>query len=44
MDEWCYFDYHKERAGLAGFIVRLPFIRARLAPRIVRLRLGEECK
>jgi O-methyltransferase involved in polyketide biosynthesis len=37
VDEWCYFDYHKARAGLAGYIVRIPFIRRRIFPRIARL-------
>jgi O-methyltransferase involved in polyketide biosynthesis len=37
IDEWCYFNYHKDRAGIAGYIVRLPFIRPHIAPRIVHL-------
>jgi O-methyltransferase involved in polyketide biosynthesis len=37
LDEWCYFDYYKKRAGLIGCIVRLPFIRPRINPRIVKL-------
>jgi O-methyltransferase involved in polyketide biosynthesis len=41
VEEWCYFDYHKDRAGLVGRIVRLPFIRPRLAPRIVHLRFAD---
>lgn len=36
-NEWCYFDYHKKRAGLMGYLVRLPFIRPMIAPRIVHL-------
>jgi hypothetical protein len=40
VDEWCYFDYHKARAGLVGCIVRLPFIRRRIFPRIARLRFN----
>jgi O-methyltransferase involved in polyketide biosynthesis len=39
IDEWCYFDYHKKRAGLIGYIVRFPFIRSKIAPRIVHLGL-----
>jgi O-methyltransferase involved in polyketide biosynthesis len=38
LEEWCYFDYHRDRAGLMGLIVRLPFVRKRIAPRIVHLR------
>jgi O-methyltransferase involved in polyketide biosynthesis len=41
VDEWCYFDYHKKRAGLIGYIVRLPFIRSKIAPRIVQLRFED---
>jgi hypothetical protein len=40
VDKWCYFDYHKARAGLVGCIVRLPFIRRRIFPRIARLRFN----
>jgi O-methyltransferase involved in polyketide biosynthesis len=42
IEEWCYFDYHKDRAGWTGRIVRLPFIRPLLAPRIVHLRFHRE--
>ena len=42
IEEWCYFDYHKDRAGWAGRIVRLPFIRPLLAPRIVHLGFARE--
>jgi O-methyltransferase involved in polyketide biosynthesis len=42
VNEWCYFDYHKRRAGLVGYIVRLPFIRRHIAPRIVHLRFEQE--
>ena len=38
VSEWCYFDYYKKRAGWAGRIARLPFIRPHVAPRIVHLR------
>ena len=38
VEQWCYFDYHKERSGWFGKIANLPFIRPRIAPRIVRLR------
>jgi O-methyltransferase involved in polyketide biosynthesis len=41
VDEWCYFDYYKERARLEGWIARLPFIRPMIAPRIVHLRFRE---
>jgi O-methyltransferase involved in polyketide biosynthesis len=40
LDEWCYFDYHRRRAGLIGLLVRLPVIRPRIVPRILRLRFG----
>ena len=38
VEEWNYFDYHKKRWGLFGTVARLPFIRPRMACRIVRLR------
>lgn len=41
VEELCYFDYHKKRAGWMGMIIRLPFIRSRIAPRIVRLRFEQ---
>lgn len=44
IEEWCYFDYHKDRAGWLGRIIRLPFIRPRLAPRIVHLRFVDPCE
>jgi O-methyltransferase involved in polyketide biosynthesis len=44
IEEWCYFDYHKERAGWVSHIVRLPFIRSRLAPRIVYLKFSNPHK
>jgi methyltransferase (TIGR00027 family) len=37
INEWCYFDYHKDRSGLIGYIVRLPIIRPQVASRIVHL-------
>ncbi len=40
LDEWCYFDFYKEHAGIIGYIVRLPFIRPYIAPRIVSLSLA----
>jgi O-methyltransferase involved in polyketide biosynthesis len=40
INEWCYFDYHKDRAGLIGYIVRLPFIRPQIASRIVHLKFS----
>ena len=44
LDEWCYFDYHKERAGLIGYILRLPFIRPHVASRIVHLKFDQQHK
>jgi O-methyltransferase involved in polyketide biosynthesis len=44
VEEWCYFDYHKDRAGWVGRVVRLPFIRSHLAPRIVHLRFANPCE
>ncbi len=38
--EWNYFDFYKERWGLFGTVARLPFIRPRLACRIVHLSFG----
>lgn len=38
VEEWNYFDYHKKRWGIFGVIARLPFLRPRLASRIVHLR------
>ncbi|HPQ68399.1 MAG TPA: class I SAM-dependent methyltransferase [bacterium] len=38
VEEWCFFDYHQDRAGWFGYFARLPFIRSWIAPRIVRLR------
>jgi O-methyltransferase involved in polyketide biosynthesis len=43
-EDWCYFDYHKERAGWMGYIIRLPFIRSRIAPRIVHLKFANNKK
>jgi O-methyltransferase involved in polyketide biosynthesis len=40
LNEWSYFDYQKERAGFTGYIVRLPFIRKLIDPRIVHLRFA----
>ncbi len=40
-EEWCNFDYHKKRAGLMGYFVRLPFIRPRINPRIVKLQIED---
>ncbi|MBN2317317.1 MAG: class I SAM-dependent methyltransferase [Sedimentisphaerales bacterium] len=37
VEEWNYYDYHKKRWGLFGMIARLPFIRSRMACRIVHL-------
>lgn len=39
-EEWNYFDFHKRRWGLFGAFARLPFIRPRMACRIVHLRFG----
>lgn len=38
IEEWNYFDFHKDRWGWFGAIARLPFIRPRVASRIVHLR------
>ena len=37
IEEWNYFDYHKNRWGLFDTVARLPFFRPRLACRIVHL-------
>jgi O-methyltransferase involved in polyketide biosynthesis len=42
VNEWCYFDYYKERAGWFGRFARLPFVRPRLASRIVHLRFNAD--
>jgi len=40
--EWNYFDYHKKRWGLFGFIARLPLFRANFASRIVKVVFKEK--
>jgi len=40
VQEWCYFDYHKDRAGWRGALARLPFLRSRIAPRIVHVEFA----
>ncbi len=40
LEEWCFFDYHNNRGGLAAKIARLPFVRPKIAPRIVHLRFS----
>jgi methyltransferase (TIGR00027 family) len=37
VEEWNYFDYHKDRWRWFGFIARLPLLRPRFASRIVHL-------
>ena len=40
LEEWNYFDYHKDRWKWMGVIARLPFLRKQFASRIVHLRFG----
>jgi O-methyltransferase involved in polyketide biosynthesis len=40
IDEWSFFDYHLDRAGWVGWLMRLPFLRKKYEPRIVHLRFG----
>ena len=40
LEEWNYYDYHKNRWKWFGRLGRLPVIRPRISNRIVRLRLG----
>lgn len=40
VEEWVYYDYHKARWGVFGVFARLPFIRSRLACRMVHLRFA----
>ncbi len=42
VDEWNYYDEHKWRWGLFGVLGRLPFLRPRLACRIVHLRFDDK--
>lgn len=37
IERWRFFDYHPERAGWLGRLMRLPFLRPRCEPRILRL-------
>jgi O-methyltransferase involved in polyketide biosynthesis len=41
IQEWNYFDYHKNRWKWFGVLARMPFFRPRLANRIVHLRFGD---
>ena len=38
VEEWNYFDFHKDRWRWFGLVARLPFLRSSMAPRIVHLR------
>jgi len=38
IEEWDYYDYHKARWKLMGFVGRLPFVRPNLSPRIVHMK------
>ena len=40
LEEWNYFDYHKDRWKWLGFIARLPFLKKQASNRIVHLRVG----
>ncbi len=41
VDEWNYFDFHKDRWKLFGYVARFPGLRKHLACRIVHLRFGK---
>lgn len=41
IEEWNYYNYHRNRWGLFGTIARLPFFRPRLSCRIVHLRFDD---
>lgn len=38
IQQWTYADYFKKRAGILGYIIRLPFIRTYINNRIVHIR------
>lgn len=40
IEEWDYFDYHKDRWKWVGYIARFPLIRPKLSNRIVHLRFS----
>ena len=40
LEEWNYFDYHKDRWKWFGVLARLPFLRKQFASRIVHLKFG----
>ena len=41
VQEWRFFDHHLNRAGWLGWLMRLPFMRRKYEPRIVRLHFGQ---
>ncbi len=40
VEEWDFLDYHRSRAGIFGWLMRIPFLHRKYAPRIVHLRFS----